>query len=65
MLSMKIGTLTRFVTDNNEWFAITGVLVSYESVLYVSTMSVTPQSLLTTFLSDHLFCALLLHSTSV
>ena len=36
--------LTTFVTDNNEWFGITGVLVTYENVLYVSTVSVTPHN---------------------
>ena len=36
-------TLTRLVTDNNEWFEITGVLVTYENVLYLSAMSVGPQ----------------------
>ena len=27
----------------NEWSGITGVLVTYENVLYVSAVSVTPQ----------------------
>ena len=39
---MKVATLTRFVTDNNEWSGITGALVMYENALYVSTVSVTP-----------------------
>ena len=38
----KVATITRFVTDNDEWSGITGVLVTYEKVLYVSTVSVTP-----------------------
>ena len=43
MQLVKVATLTRSVTDNNEWFGIIGVLVTYENVLYVSTVSVTPQ----------------------
>ena len=51
--------LTRFVTDNNEWSGITGVLVTYENVLYVSTVSVTPHSPI------HLFFLNKFHSPSV
>ena len=39
-----IACLFTAVTYNNDWFGITGVLVTYENVLYVSTVSVTPHS---------------------
>ena len=44
--------LTRSVTDNNEWFGITGVLVTYENALYVSTVSVTPHGDASTICCD-------------
>ena len=45
-----IATLTRFITDNNEWFGITEVLVTYDNVSYVSAVSVTPHSPIRVFL---------------